>query len=739
MADDNELIIKLKLDRSLADAEAAAFHKAEKARIAQTLSDEEVAEKARTAFIQRENAQRIQAASKAQKTTIEQAKEVADAEKKLAKDVTDAWNQQEKDAAAEKKRLRKETNAAIQQADKVMSDLLMADLRSIIAADRETAKARKDNAAEIAAVIHQVESQTASDQKQWNRRELTDEEVQQRAISGIINKENRSRVQAIVGAHKTEIDLQREKEAGFSRFASRASSAVTSFAGQMIGLSSASAVFDEITAGFQRVRDNVYKSTNLLHDFQETLLELATLKDRLGDTSGEAVDLLRFQAATGQTRADAVGLQTGILGIAEASVRGGRIDQAGVRGVGMGVGRLQAVMGGDANAFGYLAGQIINQMPAGPDGRVDPKAAIQEFAAMEALARPGGPGFSSLARQYSKASGYVGNGIATPREAMGTISALSISEGEEAGTRFQQLIRATVGSLGRDRKVKMADGDSVGTATYLKGLGATQGMNFLDIARLITADVDRAQVAATAKGAEFNPITYLQSQGYGNEESVNALMTMGNLIRSGSFDKTFGSIISDPNAGSGVLDEANKRLASDTGLQARQTKAAASTAEMSRGAGRGQVMANLRRAAYSRLATRPGNEGFPDFDDLETSSSWWPREWMHGYKSRINDEATRMVIESAKANGVPMRTFLSSGGTGDAGLTMETASEDEVYRTAQALAGRGVNFGQQAGSQAADVVANKLGEAAGMLNQAAGNLNRAANPGGRPKQPAARP
>lgn len=754
MADANELIIKLKLDRSIAEAEAAAFHRAEKTRIAQTLTDAEVAEKAKTAFIQRENAQRIQAAATAQKTAIEQAKEAAEAARKLAretaaveareaKEAAKAKIVADRDAARAKAASARETASAIRQADKVMNDLVMAELKAVVAADRDAARARKENAAEIAAVVRQAEAKTRADKKQWDKRELTEEEAQQRAISGIIRKENRARVQAVVDSHKTEIDLVRDREASYTRFASMATSAVTSFAGQMIGLSSASAVFTEIEAGFQRVRDNVFRSTELLHEFQETLLELATLKDRMGDTAGESVDALKFQAATGQTRADAVGLQTGILGVAEAAVRGGKIDQAGVGQIGVGVGRLQAVMGGDAGAFGYLAGQIINQTPAGPDGKVDPQKVVQEFAAMQKLAQPGGPGFSSLARQYAKASGYVGNGLASPREAMGTISALSISEGEEAGTRFQQLLRATVGSLGRDRRVKVADGDdAIGTATYLKGLGATPGMNFIDIARRVTSDVDRAQAAATAKGAEFNPISYLQTRGYGNEESVNSLLTMGNLLRSGTFDQTFGSVINDPNAGSGVMAEAEARLATDTGLQARQTKAASDAAEMSVGAGRDQVMTNLRRAAWARLKTSPSFASMPKFEDVETSGLFSSNNWLYGYKSSVGDEATRMVIESARANNVPMKTYRASTGTGDIGsesLSYETATEDEVYRAAQALSSRGVNFGQQASEQAASAVAAKLSGAADKLDRAAEKFGQAVVPSGRPRQPAARP
>ncbi|WP_165251177.1 hypothetical protein [Paludisphaera soli] len=691
MAED--LIIRLKMDRTPADKESEAFHQAERQRMARTLSDAEVAEKAKTAFIKRENAQRIAEAARATKTDAELAKEAAERQKRLAKEAADERKKQALEAA----RVERE------------------EARKRAAEEREDERRRKS----------------------WSDRALSDAEVAERAKTAIVRRENLQRFDAVVRAHKTEMDLQRERGAAFSKL----TSAVTSFAGQMVGLTSAAAVLGEIDAGFTRIRENVFRSTDLMQEFRQTLLELAALKDRIGDTSAEAVDTLRFQAQTGQTRADAVGLQEGILGVGEAAVRGGKIDQAGVRGVGVGVGRIQAAIGGDAGAFGYLAGQLLNQMPAGPGGTLDPNAVVDEFAAMQKLAQPGGPGFASLARQYAKASGYVGNGIASPREAMGAISALSISEGEEAGTRFQQLIRATVGSLGRNRKVTVAEGDdAIGTANYLKGIGATPAMPFMDIARLITADVDRAQAAAATKGEEFNPITYLQSRGYGNEETTNALMTTGNLIRSGTWDKTFAPTINDPNAGKGVQDEVNRKLATDPGLQGRQARAAADAARMSVGAGRGEVMRNLRQTAYARLLATPGNENLSSFEDIETSSFLAPRNIIWNERGRVGEEVRRMLVEQAGAQGVGVnQTWVPTPGPAGPASGYWSMPEDEQYRVAQELAGRGVNFGQIAGGSAVDAIATKLGQAADKLGQAAEKLNQprpAPALGGRPVQPA---
>lgn len=103
-----ELVIRIKRDSTAATADQRAYHAAERKAIQKSLTDAEVAEKAKTELIKRENRQRIQVAAAATKTTVEAAKAAekakADAGKKAASDILAATRQR----IAESKRLEKE-------------------------------------------------------------------------------------------------------------------------------------------------------------------------------------------------------------------------------------------------------------------------------------------------------------------------------------------------------------------------------------------------------------------------------------------------------------------------------------------------------------------------------------------------------------------------------------------------------------------------------------------------------
>lgn len=83
---DQELKIRLTLDKTAAERQSAAFHAAEKQRLQTTLSETEVAERAKTAAIIRENRQRIQEEAKRHKTKIDMANEAARAEEEASRE-----------------------------------------------------------------------------------------------------------------------------------------------------------------------------------------------------------------------------------------------------------------------------------------------------------------------------------------------------------------------------------------------------------------------------------------------------------------------------------------------------------------------------------------------------------------------------------------------------------------------------------------------------------------------------
>lgn len=678
----DDLTIFLKLDRSLAERESAAWHAGEKARVDRALTDHEVAEKAKSEYLRRENAQRVQEAARAQKTAIEQAREAAKLELKDRAEAAKLIAQIERDAAKEKARVERELEREIKEA-----------------ARRRAAEDRAE----------------AAERKRLDNRNLTDTEINERAKLDIYRKTNRQRIEEVVKAHKTETDKARESERAASQMMGATKAAVTSFAGQMIGLSSASAVLGEVQAGFLRVREAVFNSTELMQEFRESLLELAALKDRMGDTTAEAVDTLKLQAQTGQTRQGAVDLQTGFLGMAELMVGDGpgkKISDADAQKAMVGLGRLQAAQGAPAEAFGELGG-IILQSAKGP---ITPEAITKEAAALYDIQQPGNfgkGGFGSAIKQFGKALPFIDADILTPYEAMALTSAFSISAGgEESGTALRQFLQGTVGSTSRDRKVKGLEGEeeNIGAATYLASLGVKPGDHAIKIGKLVAADMDRAEAEAKAKGEGFSPIDYLIQHGYSNQESALRMMQFRGLGKTGAWSG-FETLIDDPNLGAGRQAEAEAKLASDPGLVGRQARSISEMAAMLPGMGREEWMRSMRQFGRGRLEARKPGIGLQDQADLE--KAWFFDIPKHIEMSLVRGETDAMIRELADQNQVPYRVTHGMGGS-------TYLSEDEQFRVSRELASRGVNFGQEVGSD--------LAEAARRLNAVVDKMDRMATP-----------
>lgn len=59
------------------------------------------------------------------------------------------------------------------------------------------------------------------------------------------------------------------------------------------------------------------------------------------------------------------------------------------------------------------------------------------------------------------------------------------------------------------------------------------------IANLVTADMNQQREAAAARGEEFNPYVYLRHKGYGNEQDLGALLQYQGLLNTGALQGTF--------------------------------------------------------------------------------------------------------------------------------------------------------------------------------------------------------
>lgn len=658
--------IKVRLDKSHADKEAAAFHQAERRRAAETA-----------------------------KTQAKEAREAAREQQALLRSL----EKSQRDAAREQARAAKEAYREQQWAAREADGFIRN------AAREQAAEARR----------------AAAEQARLDNRVLSETEIRERSKTAIYRRTNQQRIQELLKTHKTEIDKARESELAANRVMGSATSAVTSFAGQMVGLSGVSAVAGEIVAGFQRVRDSIFNSTELMQEFRETLLELAALKDRLGDTTTESIDVLRMQAQTGQKRQDVVDLQANMLGIGEAAVRGGKTTMEDVRKAVTLIGRVQAVQGADAGAYGRLGGLLLQTMPAG----TKPEDIARETAGMYEMQQPGGfSSFGSAIDQFGKSMGYIRSGILSARQAMALTSVYSIAEPGEAATRLDQLMRGTVGAQGRDRRVNAPEGtDVVGTATYLQSLGVKGNMMPDVVAQMIQEDVARARAAG---GEEFNPYSYLMSKGYGNQEDLKAILNFD----AEAWNKTFKPMIANPDLGKASIAEADIALATDPALVGRAARSADEMQKMLAATPQEEWMRSMRQFGYARAGGQ--RAGLSEFKDIETSAWYSPMNWWSGQGQRVRDSTIAMIMEGADKMGIQYQGSIGQGG--DQGGTRYYMSEAEQFRVSRELADRGYNFGEE--------TMGRLVNAAENLNRAAGMLSSVAAPQplqGAPQQPPAVP
>lgn len=324
-------------------------------------------------------------------------------------------------------------------------------------------------------------------------------------------------------------------------------------------------------------------------------------------------------------------------------------------------------------------------------------------------------------------------------------SAFGVANPDEAGTMVDQFVRATVGSIARNRKIAGLQGiegsDNIGTAQYLGGLGAKEGMGPVDIARLVAADLKARQASADAKGEAFDPYVYLPSKGYGNMQDLKGLVDFTSTINSGTWDKTFQKMLNDPNLGAGRMAEVENRLANDPGLRGRQARIAEEMAKMVPGFGRDKDMSDLRRMGWSMASLK--DKSLHSFEEIEragafdSSLAWWGDE-----KERVRQETGRMLMDLAGEHGVPFRSSYQRGTglAGWAGSLVGTSatgsqglSDQEMYRVFQQLGAQGVNVGQE--------VSQRLAEAAASMERTSQNMERAIQPplNGAPRQPPAAP
>lgn len=338
--------------------------------------------------------------------------------------------------------------------------------------------------------------------------------------------------------------------------------------------------------------------------FQEKLLELAALKDRLGGTTTENKEQLIFRAKTLQSADQARAFQSAAIGAGEAFIdKDGvtkLVDPAEQKRFMEMAGAFQATEGGEAKTHGELTGMMPSLM-----GKK--RATAEEMFAKEAhlyqIMKPGRGGFSDLTSGIMKNSSMVAAGLMTIEQLTALESAMSLPVGTEHAAVTEEFVRATSGAIGRAKGPKF-EGDSMKVGTYLKSLHATPGMDPLEIGKRISTDLKAKQEEAARTGKPFSIPNYLLSRGYGNMKDAAALQHFHGLYQSGTFKSSFEDVAGKPASATETLRDVAAFQAANPVAQERKAAIAGDIATTVRGGGPNQTYTNAMKNAFEQLRTK---------------------------------------------------------------------------------------------------------------------------------------
>lgn len=624
------------LDQILKDQQRA--HE-EAIRESKRLADAQAKEAKRAA-----DAQAKEEASKARETkrtadiAEREAKRIADTQAREAKKASDQFTREEEKKAREAKR----TADIAEREAKRASDAQAKEAKKTFEANFIAFQAVQSSAidftakqAELAKKRREAEEKEIRKTEEAERKKikqvLTDEEVSLLARNKAVQASNQKRIDAAHEALTTE-----KKGFDLSAFAANQfGNAISSVAGQFTILNGMTMVIDAVAESFSRARRSAEEAGKFTTAYREALLEIASLKGRLGNTTAETKDQLEFRAKTLQTADQARTFQEAMLNTGVSSI-GAKINQSEFDKLQVKSGSAQAALNADAPAIGSLTGLLPSMMEG---NNLTADEVMKKENQIFKLIDLGGSKLSSGVNQFMKNAPLVTSGVFKDPAKMAALQSMfSLSNREGAGENVLQLTRATVGSLGRMRGQGVEVDER--QAEYLKRIGATDQMDPTEIAKLISNDFSKQEAGAAKLGKKFEPITYMRSKGFANQEDIMATMNFHGAYKSGQFGKFEGLSTKAPDVNDTMNDVA-KFQAVDPVAQQRKADLATDMAKVAVGAGPMEYYNNMRRIAFENMKARGDITG--DFD--ERKNDFYA-------KSRIQKEAIGMLRTEGARRGV---------------------------------------------------------------------------------------
>lgn len=375
---------------------------------------------------------------------------------------------------------------------------------------------------------------------------------------------------------------------------------ITKMGAAFLGLQSASQIVSTFVDHFDKIRLYAGKTADDVQRMRESLRELAALRGEMGITGPTLAHVSDVTRQTLQRPQEVEAMEQAAIGVGELaigkSISKGEFDKSLVA-----AGRMQTLEGGSSDAYGQMVGQIALQS----DHEMKAEEVEARLDRMFKIQQPGGfRTFTQASQQYAQLNPLVMNKILSPEEAMGTLSAFSVSNPAEASSKTEQLVRATLANQIRSRGMKVGpDIDIEKTNEYFKRIKADQDTNPIKIVEKIAADLKQREASAKAAGKDFSAYKELELHGFANQQDILAIMDMAGMINTDNIAKINTAQNAPLEMGApdkGPISTRFNARQNDPFMQRRKTEVAEQLADTQRGVQEEPLQIAL-QAAHARL------------------------------------------------------------------------------------------------------------------------------------------
>jgi hypothetical protein len=463
----------------------------------------------------------------------------------------------------------------------------------------------------------------------------------------------------------------------------------TALMGAFAGIGAVVSGLSAISRYYAQIREDTAGAVREMVHFREQVLALAAMKDRLGDSTTEAADQMRFRAQTAQTKEAALGLSQAAEGAGQAAI-GANITREAFEEGKVTAGRVQAMENSDAGAIGDLYGTYALEARKGATG----KELGAKFAQGFAISQPGRfRTTAEFANQRSQVSPYVQTGVISSGQADALVSAFSLVNKEQSATLTRQALNAVTADFLRNRRMKLLPGQENETSAeyFQKTLSLKEDTTPMQRLRAVADDLNKQQDLAQKAGKQFNANDYLLKHSVLNQESRQAYMAFAGLVKSGQWDKKFSPMIDKQFNANDINQRHQNFLIRDPVGKQRQAEMARDASTAMRANSPIGLLESLQRQEFEKLKAQKKITGtFEEWQKRDMLGTMSDDVLYGGFHSQVNTAVTKRLTESAKRAGINSDE-INYGRNVFGGRVHRIASEQQQARFAQKLEAAGVN------------------------------------------------